>query len=108
MSILKTWGVKRIKILSTIASLSGLKELHNQHPDVDVIVGAIDDALSGVCTILRYKNIIRSVFDRMAKLFLGLVTLEIGNSRRSLHYLGKERVLINSELTDTLRQTFIT
>ena len=45
VSILKVWGVKRIKILSTIASVSGLEELHNTHPDVEVIV---DDALTGV------------------------------------------------------------
>lgn len=46
VSILKTWGVLRIKIVSTVASLKGINELHNQHPDVDVIIGAIDDTLS--------------------------------------------------------------
>mmetsp|Transcript_115287 Transcript_115287/g.320616 ORF Transcript_115287/g.320616 Transcript_115287/m.320616 type:complete len:260 (-) Transcript_115287:41-820(-) len=46
LSILKDWGVKRIKVLSIIAAASGLAALHKAHPDVDVYVAAVDDALT--------------------------------------------------------------
>ncbi|ETV85930.1 uracil phosphoribosyltransferase [Aphanomyces astaci] len=46
VAILKVWGVSQIKIISTIASKDGLKDLFAKHPDVEVIVAAIDDTLS--------------------------------------------------------------
>ncbi|KAG9408141.1 hypothetical protein AC1031_021385 [Aphanomyces cochlioides] len=46
VAILKVWGVSQIKIISTIASKDGLKDLYTKHPDVEVIVAAIDETLS--------------------------------------------------------------
>ncbi|ETW07887.1 uracil phosphoribosyltransferase [Aphanomyces invadans] len=46
VAILKVWGVSQIKIISTIASKDGLKDLYSKHPEVEVIVAAIDDTLS--------------------------------------------------------------
>ncbi|OQS06806.1 uracil phosphoribosyltransferase [Thraustotheca clavata] len=46
VAILHVWGVSKVKIISTIASKSGLKELFEQHPNVEVIVAAIDENLS--------------------------------------------------------------
>uniref|UniRef100_K3WUJ9 uracil phosphoribosyltransferase n=1 Tax=Globisporangium ultimum (strain ATCC 200006 / CBS 805.95 / DAOM BR144) TaxID=431595 RepID=K3WUJ9_GLOUD len=46
VAILKTWGVEKIKIVSTIASKQGLQDLFSKHPDVEVFLGAIDDALT--------------------------------------------------------------
>ena len=46
--MLKNWGVKRIKILSAIASEAGIRELQRVHPDVEVIVAAIDPTLNEV------------------------------------------------------------
>lgn len=45
VTMLKQWGVKRIKVLSIIASKQGLSALHKAHPDVEVHVAAVDDAL---------------------------------------------------------------
>lgn len=52
LSILKDWGVKRIKVLSIVAASSGLAALHKAHPDVDVYVAAVDDALTEAGYIL--------------------------------------------------------
>ncbi|TYZ60127.1 hypothetical protein PybrP1_005874 [[Pythium] brassicae (nom. inval.)] len=46
VAILKTWGVPKIKIVSTIASKQGLQDLCAKHPDVQVFLGAIDDELT--------------------------------------------------------------
>ncbi|OQR83614.1 uracil phosphoribosyltransferase [Achlya hypogyna] len=46
VAILHVWGVSQVKIISTIASKAGLKELFAKHPSVEVIVAAIDENLS--------------------------------------------------------------
>lgn len=46
VAVLKTWGVPKIKIVSTIASKQGLKEVCAKNPDVEIYLGAIDDALT--------------------------------------------------------------
>ncbi|ORY02642.1 uracil phosphoribosyltransferase [Basidiobolus meristosporus CBS 931.73] len=46
ISILKDWGIKRIKFVCVCASKIGLDALHEAHPDVTVYAGAIDDTLS--------------------------------------------------------------
>merc|ERR1719203_2225803 len=42
---LKVWGVKRIIVLSIMASGPGLKELCRNHPDVQVCTAQVDDTL---------------------------------------------------------------
>lgn len=44
--ILKKWGVKRIKFVGLIAAPEGVKAMQDQHPDIDIHVGAIDDHLN--------------------------------------------------------------
>ncbi|GLD95356.1 hypothetical protein PINS_up004000 [Pythium insidiosum] len=46
IAILKTWGIQQIKVISTIASKQGLQDLCSKHPDVEVYLAAIDDALT--------------------------------------------------------------
>ena len=46
LTMLKQWGVKRIKVLSIIASKPGLAALHKAHPDVQVHVAAVDNELN--------------------------------------------------------------
>ncbi|EQC42857.1 uracil phosphoribosyltransferase [Saprolegnia diclina VS20] len=46
VAVLHAWGVNQIKIISSIASKNGLKELFAKHPGVEVIVAAIDETLS--------------------------------------------------------------
>ncbi|KAJ0412832.1 hypothetical protein ATCC90586_002462 [Pythium insidiosum] len=46
IAILKTWGIEQIKVISTIASKQGLQDLCSKHPDVEVYLAAIDDALT--------------------------------------------------------------
>ncbi|CAH0482560.1 unnamed protein product [Peronospora belbahrii] len=46
LAVLKTWGVQRIKIVSTIASKQGLQEVCDKNPDVEIFLAAIDDGLS--------------------------------------------------------------
>ncbi len=45
---LKKHGCKHIRFLCIIAAPEGLKKLQETHPDVDVIVGALDDCLNDV------------------------------------------------------------
>lgn len=48
LAVLKTWGVEKIKIVSTIASKQGLQEVCDKNPDVEIFLAAIDDELSEV------------------------------------------------------------
>ena len=43
---LKDHGCKNIRFLCIIAAPEGLKMLEEQHPDVDIIVGALDEKLN--------------------------------------------------------------
>ena len=46
VSIIKRWGAKKIVVISCIGAKSGVDQLVEKHPDVDVYIGAIDDVLS--------------------------------------------------------------
>lgn len=45
---LKAHGCKNIRFLCIIAAPEGLKKLQEEHPDVDITVGALDDHLNEV------------------------------------------------------------
>jgi uracil phosphoribosyltransferase len=51
LAVLKTWGVEKIKIVSTIASKQGLQEVCAKNPNVEIFLAAIDDGLSEVSTV---------------------------------------------------------
>jgi len=44
--VLKKWGVKKIKFVGLIAAPEGIKAMQDQHPDIDIHIGAIDDHLN--------------------------------------------------------------
>ncbi len=45
-SILKKWGVKKIKYVGLIAAPEGIKAMQSAHPDIDIYVAAIDSHLN--------------------------------------------------------------
>ncbi len=47
-SLLKEWGVSRIKYIGLIAAPEGIARLQQDHPDVPIHVGAIDDHLNDI------------------------------------------------------------
>jgi uracil phosphoribosyltransferase len=44
--VLKKWGVKKIKFVGLIAAPEGIKAMQDQHPDIPIYIGAIDDHLN--------------------------------------------------------------
>jgi len=48
ISQLKSHGCKNIRFLCIIAAPEGLKALQDAHPDVDIVVGALDDHLNEI------------------------------------------------------------
>jgi uracil phosphoribosyltransferase len=44
--VLKNWGVKKIKFVGLIAAPEGIKAMQDQHPDISIHIGAIDDHLN--------------------------------------------------------------
>ena len=46
VKILKDWGARRIKFVGLIAAPEGVARLHEQHPDVPIYVGAVDEHLN--------------------------------------------------------------
>lgn len=48
ISILKKWGVKRIKFMGIIAAPEGIKAVHDEHPDIPLYLAAVDDHLNEV------------------------------------------------------------
>jgi uracil phosphoribosyltransferase len=47
-SLLKEWGVTRIKYIGLIAAPEGIQRMHQQHPDVPLHLGAIDSHLNDI------------------------------------------------------------
>ncbi len=45
VNILKEWGAHRIKFMGLIGAPEGVKNLTNQHPDVDLYLATVDDHL---------------------------------------------------------------
>ena len=48
ITILKRWGVERIKFMGLIAAPEGIDRLTTVHPDVDIHIGAIDSHLNEI------------------------------------------------------------
>lgn len=46
VEILKDWGARRIKFMGLIAAPEGIERLSSLHPDVDIYVAAMDEALN--------------------------------------------------------------
>ena len=59
--LLKTWGVEKSKIVSTVASKQGLQEVCEKNPNVEIFLAAIDDGLSEVssCSLVLLLTKIR-------------------------------------------------
>lgn len=47
-TLLKQWGVNRIKYIGLIAAPEGIQRLQSEHPDVSIHVGAVDDHLNEI------------------------------------------------------------
>lgn len=48
VTILKQWGVKRIKYVGILGAPEGIEHLSKTHPDVPIFLGAIDDHLNDI------------------------------------------------------------
>ena len=48
ISQLKDHGCRHIRFLCIIAAPVGLEKLKTEHPDVDIVVGALDDHLNEI------------------------------------------------------------
>lgn len=48
VDILKKWGANRIKFVGIIAAPEGVKTLQDDHPDVDIHIGVIDERLNDI------------------------------------------------------------
>jgi pyridoxal/pyridoxine/pyridoxamine kinase len=46
VNILKDWGLKRIIFCSILGSKSGVEALQAEHPDIEIIVGFMDEMLT--------------------------------------------------------------
>ena len=46
LELLKEKGVKNIRLMCIIAAPEGVKKMQEEHPDVDVYIGALDDHLN--------------------------------------------------------------
>jgi uracil phosphoribosyltransferase len=48
VTVLKRWGVKRIKFLGLIAAPEGVALLQREHPDVALYLAAVDERLNDI------------------------------------------------------------
>eukprot|EP00284_Hemiselmis_tepida_P017287 CAMPEP_0174916360 /NCGR_PEP_ID=MMETSP1355-20121228/1779_1 /TAXON_ID=464990 /ORGANISM="Hemiselmis tepida, Strain CCMP443" /LENGTH=208 /DNA_ID=CAMNT_0016161361 /DNA_START=29 /DNA_END=652 /DNA_ORIENTATION=- len=46
VGLVKEWGVQKIKLCVIVASPEGIKAFHEEHPDVDIVTGSIDEGLT--------------------------------------------------------------
>ncbi len=47
-TLLKSWGVTRIKYIGLIAAPEGVRKLQGDHPDVPIYIGAVDSHLNEI------------------------------------------------------------
>jgi uracil phosphoribosyltransferase len=47
-TLLKSWGVKRIRYIGLIAAPEGITRLQTDHPDVPIHIGAVDNHLNDI------------------------------------------------------------
>ena len=52
ISMLKERGCKKIHFMCIIAAPEGVKRLQEEHPDVDIYIGALDEKLNDHCYIV--------------------------------------------------------
>ncbi|CAM9112366.1 unnamed protein product [Ectocarpus sp. 8 AP-2014] len=70
VSIVKKWGAKTIKVVTLVASRSGLEALNKMHPEVQVHLASIDElAPNG-------QDLIPGIGDAGDRLYLGTNSLE--------------------------------
>ena len=50
--MLKDKGVNNIQFMCIIAAPEGVKRMQEEHPDVDIYIGALDDRLNENCYIV--------------------------------------------------------
>ena len=48
ISILKKWGVKRIKFMGIIGAPEGIATVHEDHPDIPLYLAAVDEHLNDI------------------------------------------------------------
>ena len=48
VDLLKDWGVQKIKFVGIIGAPEGINKLHNQHPDVPIHLGVVDEHLNDI------------------------------------------------------------
>lgn len=46
VSIIKKWGAKRIVVVAAVGARAGVMRLLNDHPDIEIHLGAVDESLS--------------------------------------------------------------
>jgi len=63
ISMLKEKGVKNIRFLCIIAAPEGVKKLEEEHPDIDVYIGALD------CRLDEHKYIVPGLGDAGDRIF---------------------------------------
>ncbi len=51
-SLLKEWGVAKIKYIGLIAAPEGIRKMQKDHPDVPIHIGAIDSHLNDIAYIV--------------------------------------------------------
>ncbi|CAM9661875.1 unnamed protein product [Hapterophycus canaliculatus] len=73
VSIVKKWGAKTIKVVTLVASRSGLAALCKMHPEVQVHLASIDElAANGL-------DLVPGIGDAGDRLFLGTSSMEIAS-----------------------------
>ena len=63
ITMLKEKGVKKIHFLCIIAAPEGVRKLSEDHPDVDIYIGALDDHLN------EHKYIVPGLGDAGDRIF---------------------------------------
>ena len=63
IQMLKDKGVKRIRFMCIIAAPEGVERMQEEHPDVDLYIGALDDHLN------EHKNIVPGLGDAGDRIF---------------------------------------
>lgn len=52
VTILKKWGAKKVVIVSVVGARLGVERILQDHPDVEIFVGSVDESLSSTGMIL--------------------------------------------------------
>ena len=101
VNILKDWGLTKIVFVSLLASKEGLEKLQEHHPDIQIVVGKVDDELNEKGYVVPGK-LSMSILMRLTRQVWEIWAIVISTRNTSFHLVFYNLSLVDLEVLHQL------